>query len=165
MLPVPPLAPIVLGHPADETSRIACLGLARQWKQIGVECSLVEFPPGVFDDTEDKCDLVYLQLAAWEPLVDAGRLLGTDGLAPSPNSVIQLTLREIELARNWQQARDRLLSLHRLVHEEVAVLPLWQTMDHFAARRTLAGLAPQPLRLYQDVEQWRSAAQLAGVTP
>ena len=40
-----------------------------------------------------------------------------------------------------------------------------KTMDHYAARRTLAGLAADRLRLYQDVEQWRSAAQLAGTQP
>ena len=27
-------------------------GLVKQWKPIGVECKLVEFPPGVFDDAE-----------------------------------------------------------------------------------------------------------------
>jgi len=163
MLPVPKLTPIVLGHPADEAARIACRGLARQWKTIGVECKLLEFPPGVFDDQEKKCDLVYLQLAAWEPLVDAGRLLGAGGVAPATSAVIQLTLREIEQARNWQQARERLLHLHRLVHEDVAVLPLWQTMDHFAYRRSLTGLAPDRLRLYQDIEQWRTAPQPAAV--
>jgi tetratricopeptide (TPR) repeat protein len=170
MLPVPKLTPLVLGHPADETSRIACRGLAKQWKQIGVECSLVEFPPGVFDDpaaadATKKCDLVYLQLATWEPLVDAGRLLATGGVAPAASGVIQLTLREIEQARNWQQARERLLHLHRLVHEDVALIPLWQTLDHFAYRRSLAGITADRLRLYQDVEQWHSTAQLAGTQP
>ena len=48
--PAPTLTPIVLGHPADESSRIACRGLVKDWKLIGVECKLSEFPPGVFDD-------------------------------------------------------------------------------------------------------------------
>jgi len=164
-LPVPPLTPLVLGHPADETSRIACRGLVKQWKQIGVECSLREFAPGVFDDADKKCDLVYLQLAAWEPLVDASRLFSADGVAPTKSGAIQLTLREVQRSRNWQQAREQLLHLHRLIHEEVALIPLWQTMDHYAYRRTLAGLAADRLRLYQDVEQWRAAAQLAGTQP
>lgn len=163
--PAPKLAPLVLGHPADETSRIACRGLLQQWKEIGIECKLEEFPPGVFLDAAGKCDLVYLQLAAWEPLVDAARLLGPEGLAPVTVPVIQLTLRQIGEARNWQQARERLLQLHRHLHEEVSLVPLWQTMDHFAYRRTLEGLRQPRVSLYQDVEQWQAAAQLAGTIP
>lgn len=169
MQPVPKLTPLTLGHPADETSRITCRGLVKQWKLIGVECKLVEFPPGVFDDpatdAAKKCDLVYLQLAAWEPLVDAARLLGQGGLVPAASPAIQLTLREIEQARNWQQARERLLHLHRLVHEDVALLPLFQTLDHFAYRRSLAGMSEGRMKLYQNVEQWRTSVQVAGVRP
>jgi hypothetical protein len=161
----PKLTTLVLGHPADETSRIACRGLAKQWKLIGVDCKLVEFKPGVFEDTEKKCDVVYTQLAAWEPLVDAARLFGPSGLVPSASPFMQLALRQIEGARNWQEAREALLRLHRLVHEDVTVLPLWQTMDHFAYRRTLQGITPRRLSLYQDVEQWRPDVQLARSEP
>jgi peptide/nickel transport system substrate-binding protein len=161
----PKLASLVLGHPADEVSRIACRGLVRQWKLIGIECKLVEFPPGFFEDEDKQCDLVYLQLAAWEPIVDASRLLGAEGLAPTSSPFIQLALRQIEAARNWQEARQRLLALHRLLHDDVTLLPLWQTIDHFAYRRTLQGIGPRRIRLYQDVEQWRTSVQLAGTTP
>jgi len=161
----PELTPITLGHPADEVARIACRGIAKQWKLIGVECKLVEFPPGVFDDTEAKCDLVYLQLAAVEPLIDAGRLLGREGLTPADNPTIQLTLQQIEQARNWQQARERLLMLHRLLYEDVTLLPLWQTHDHFAYRRTLQGIAPARTTLYQDIELWQLAPALARTQP
>jgi hypothetical protein len=161
----PKRAPLVLGHPADETSRIACRGLVKDWKRIGVECKLVEFPPGVFDDAAQKCDLVYLQLGAWEPIIDARRLFGNGGIAPAMSSFTQLALREVDAARNWQQAHERLVTLHRLIHEEVTILPLWQTMDHFAYRKTLRGLTPRRLSLYQDVEQWQTAPQLARSEP
>ena len=78
---------------------------------------------------------------------------------------MQLALRQIEEARNWQEARTQLLHLHRLLHEDVTLLPLWQTMDHCAYRRTLQGIMPQRLRLYQDVEQWQARAQVAGARP
>jgi tetratricopeptide (TPR) repeat protein len=161
----PALAPLVLGHPADETSRIACRGLVRDWKRIGVECKLVEFSPGVFDDADGKCDLVYLQLGTWEPLVDAARLLGPGGLAEADNPAIQLVLRQLAASTNWQQVRERMVALHRLVHEDATVLPLWQTIDHYAYRRALGGLSDGRLTLYQDVEQWRSVAQLARSEP
>jgi tetratricopeptide (TPR) repeat protein len=163
--PAPEMTPIRLGHPADEMSRIACRGLVKQWKQIGVECERVEFAPGVFDDADQPCDLVYLQLAAVEPLLDARRLLGPEGLAPANNPTIQLTLLQLEQSRNWQQARERLLLLHRLLHEDVTLLPLWQTQDHFACRRSVQGLAAPRTRLYQDIEQWQLAPALAGTQP
>jgi ABC-type transport system substrate-binding protein len=158
----PKLTPLVLGHPADEMSRVACRGLVKDWKRIGVECKLQEFAPGVFDDASGKCDLVYMQLAAWEPVVDARRLFGPDGLAPSDNEHIQLALRQLDAARNWQEVRQRLLVLHRLLHEDATVLPLWQTVDHFVYRRSMASLSPRRLTLYQDIEQWQVKAALAG---
>ena len=163
--PVPVLSTLLLGHPADEISRVSCKAIAAQWKTVGIDCRLVEFEPGVFDDTTGKCDLVYLQLAAWEPIVDAGRLLGAGGPASTKSAFIQLTLRQLETAQNWQQARDRLRQLHRLVHEDVALIPLYQTIDHYAYRRTLQGLAPERVTLYQDIERWQPAPQLAEATP
>jgi tetratricopeptide (TPR) repeat protein len=163
--PVPLLATLLLGHPADETSRVACRALVKQWKAIGVECKLVEFDPGVFDDATGKCDLIYLQVAAWEPIVDAARLLGPGGPAASSSNFVQLTLRQIEQTKNWQQARDRLRQLHRLIHEEVTLLPLYQTIDHYAYRRSLQGLSRERVTLYQDIDQWQPAPQLAEAKP
>jgi hypothetical protein len=146
-------------------SRIACRALAKQWKQIGVECQLSEFAPGVFDDTEGTCDLVYLQLAVNEPLIDAARLLSRSGLAPAANETVQLYVWQIAQARNWQQARERLVLLHRLLHEDVTLLPLWQTFDHFAYRRTLQGITPGRAKLYDDIEKWQLAPALARAQP
>ena len=78
---------------------------------------------------------------------------------------IQLAMRNLPLARNWQQVRERLVVLHRLVHENVSVLPLWQTFDHFAYRRGLEGVGGSPLSLYQDVERWRIGSQIAKGQP
>jgi tetratricopeptide (TPR) repeat protein len=163
--PVPVLSTLLLGHPSDETSRVACKAIAAQWKKIGIESRLVEFEPGVFDDTTGKCDLVYLQLAAIEPIVDGGRLLGAGGPAATKSAFIQLTLRQLETAQNWQQARDRLRQLHRLIHEDVALIPLYQTIDYYAYRRTLQGLASERVTLYQDIESWQPAPQLAEAKP
>jgi ABC-type transport system substrate-binding protein len=161
----PKRGPLVLGHPADEVSRIACRGLAKDWKRIGVETRLLELPAGIFDDAKGECDLVYLQLAAWEPLIDAGRLFGPAGLAPSASPAIQLLLRQIETAPNWPEARRLLTTLHRLVHEDVTVLPLWQTFDHYAFRRGSLPSNVRRLTLYQDIEAWRPATSPARPTP
>ena len=74
-------------------------------------------------------------------------------------------LRQIERAANWQEARERFRQLHRLVHEDVTVLPLWQTLDHYAYRKSLQGLAATRVTLYQNVEQWQPTPQLARSGP
>jgi ABC-type transport system substrate-binding protein len=156
----PALTPLVLGHPADESSRIACRAIVKQWEQIGVKCTLTEFPPGQFDEP-GNCDLIYLQTAAWEPVVDAGRLLGPEGIAPAKSAFIQLTLRQIERATNWQQARDRFRQLHRLLHEDVSVIPLYQTFDYYAYRKSLQGLETPRATLYANIDRWQVAPPLA----
>ena len=161
----PALSPITLGHPADELSRIACRALVKHWKLIGVECKLVEFAPGVFVDEQQTCDAVYYQAAVSEPLVDAARLLGPEGIAPSSSGFIQLALRQIERATNWQDARERFRQLHRLLHEEVTILPLYQTFDYYAYRKSLQGPAAERVSLYQNVEAWQIAPRLARTTP
>jgi len=153
----PPLAPILLGHPADEVSRIACRAIARQWEAIGVKSKLREFPPGVVLDA-DECDAVYVQAAVFEPIVDAGRLLGPDGLSPAKSAFVQLTLRQIERAANWQEARERFRQLHRLLHEDVTVIPLFQTFDYYAYRKSWTGLAAPRAGLYENIADWRFAA-------
>lgn len=155
---VPKLEPLVLGHPADETSRIACRAIKAQWKLLKIECTLKEFPPGVFDDPDGSCDLVYRQLAAWEPLTDASRLFGELGIAPTNNPFIKLSLQQLDGARNWQVARQRLAQLHRLVHEEVEVLPLWQLVDHYAYRKDRVLLEGTRISLYQDIDRWLAPA-------
>jgi ABC-type transport system substrate-binding protein len=158
--PVPALSELVLGHPADETSRIACRAIKRQWDEIGIKCKLAELPPGTFDD-QGVCDMIYVQAATWEPIVDAGRLLGPEGIAPAQSAFVQLTLRQIERTTSWQDTRDRFRQLHRLLHEDVTVLPLWQTFDHYAYRRPLVGLESPRSTLYENVEAWRAAENLA----
>jgi ABC-type transport system substrate-binding protein len=159
--PAPKLTPLTLGHPADEISRIACRALSRQWKTIGIDVNLIEFPPGVFIDQKAECDLVYTQGATWEPIVDAGRLFAPGGLTPVDNSYVNLMLRKVESARDWVEARQGLRDLHRQLHEDVSVIPLWQTFDFYAWRRSVQGIQDGQSSLYQTIGQWQVAPRLA----
>ena len=156
----PALAPLVLGHPADEVSRIACRAMVRQWKPVGIEVKTLEFPPGVVADLKEECDLVYTHGATWEPIVDAGRLLAPGGLAPADNTYVSLMLRRVEAARDWVEARAALRDLHRQLHEDVAVIPLWQTFDYYAWRTSVQGIKDGQASLYETVDQWRVAPRL-----
>lgn len=155
----PELTPLVLGHPNDEISRLACRALGRQWNNVGIKSKLVEFPPGVFADQKGECDLVYVQAATWEPAVDAARLFAPWGLNPANNTYINLELRNIESAKDWSEARNALLKLHRLVHDDVTLIPLYQTFDYYAYRKSVKGLVDGQATLYQNIESWRASAR------
>jgi ABC-type transport system substrate-binding protein/tetratricopeptide (TPR) repeat protein len=152
----PPTRPtFVLGHPADDTIRAVCEAMVKQLDPIGIRCELKELPLGVTDDVSGECDLLYVEAAMWEPVVDARRLLAADGIVKSEDPYVGLALRQLDGAKNWQQARLRLRELHRMTHSEVSVIPLWQTVNYFAVRTTLRGVATRPVAFYQDVENWQ----------
>ena len=110
---VPVMTPIRLALPQDNLSRVACEAIKSQWELLGLEVQLVELPLGqTFPDRDqDLADIVYVSAAVWEPVIDARRVLGPEGLAGSTDQLVGLGLRRIEEARNWKQVRDRLLGL------------------------------------------------------
>jgi len=65
--------------------------------------------------------------------------------------------RQLQQAPAWQEVRKILHRIHRIAHDEVAVVPLWQLTEHFAYHRSLRGIGDRPVSLYQNVEQWRCA--------
>jgi ABC-type transport system substrate-binding protein len=153
--PPPKLAPLVLGHPAHEVARVACQAIASHWRAIGLETKLQEFPPGVVADPAGACDLVYAEVAIWEPVVDADRLLGITGPAATENTYVRQALRWLNQAQSWDEVRKRLLELHRAVQSEAAVLPLWQLVDFFSYGKRLRNVGQHPVWLYQKVDEWQ----------
>ena len=152
---VPPLTPIRLAYPADNLSRVACEAIRTQWMLLDLEIELVELPIGKTFPEEGTADIVYTSVAVWEPIIDARRLLGPNGLAGSKDQLIGLGLRRVEEARNWKEVRDRLLDLHYVAHNELPVLPLWQLVESYAYRREILGIGRGIVSLYQDVDKWR----------
>ncbi|MFO7905404.1 MAG: ABC transporter substrate-binding protein, partial [Pirellulaceae bacterium] len=139
-----------IGFPGNEAARVACQAISQYLDVVGIECELVD----VSKTQPGDIDLRYMQVAMWEPVVDARRLLAPDGVGAVGNEYVGMGLRRLGAAGNWREVRTGLRQLHRITHEQVPVLPLWQTVDHMAHGRRLAGLGSSPLTLYQDVEQW-----------
>ncbi|MCC9599346.1 ABC transporter substrate-binding protein [Stieleria sp. JC731] len=153
--PPPKLRAIRLAFPADNLSRVACEAIKSQWQLIGLEVELVQLPLGETFPEPDTADLVYVSAAIWEPIIDARRLLGPNGLAGSEDQLVGLGLRRLEEALNWKEVRDRLLDLHAISHHELPVLPLWQMVESFAYRRSLSGMGNRIVSLYQNAGNWR----------
>jgi ABC-type transport system substrate-binding protein len=153
----PPETPpaLVLAHPADPIARAACAAMQAHWKRVGIEVKLLEWSPGEAELGADEYDLLYAQLAMWDPLVDARRLLGAGQTFAAGSPYLNLALRELDEAADSKQTRLRLHEIHRLVADALPVLPLWQLPEHFAYRRELSEVGAKPLTLYQNVEQWQ----------
>ena len=154
---VPELTPIRLAYPADNLSRVACEAISSQWELLGLTVELVQLPIGrTFPtDGEDIADIVYVSSAVWEPVIDARRVLGPEGLAKSSDQLVGLGLRRIEEAKNWREVRDGLVQLHAIAHHELPILPLWQMVDSYAYRRELIGMGSDIVSLYQNADNWR----------
>jgi ABC-type transport system substrate-binding protein len=155
--------PLVLLHPPQDIARVACRAIRDQLALAGLRVNLKEQNNQPANDS--AYDLKYVELAMWEPLVDASRVLGPDGVSGRPSSYITLALRELDRSNNWPAAMAKLLEIHRLTYEELPILPLWQLTDHFAYHRQLQGVAAQPVSLYHNVEQWQSPPAVLQLSP
>lgn len=152
---------LVLAHPAHELARVACTSIQRQLKLVEIPVTLRELPSGVPARIPDDVDLLYVELTMAEPVVDAGRLLGEDGISGSPSNFMGQALRQLDQATDWAQVASRLRYIHWLTQKEVCIVPLWQLIDHFAYERSLKGAGPSPVSLYQNVERWEPATRYA----
>ena len=157
--PVAKLTPIRLAFPPDNMSRVACEAIKSQWELIGLPVKLVPLPVGTTfpDRDKDIADIVYVAAAVWEPVIDARRLLGPQGLAGSEDQLVGLGLRMIEEAKNWREVRAGLVNLHSIAHHELPVIPLWQMVDSYAHRSALVGVGSEIISLYQNAVDWQLA--------
>ncbi|MEN6459077.1 MAG: ABC transporter substrate-binding protein [Thermoguttaceae bacterium] len=156
---LPPLPKLTLAYPSDEIARAACLAIQKQLDTLGVSVTLRALESPLPRHVPDDVDLLYVELAVWEPVVDAGRLFGEGGVIADSGPYMALALRQLDQASEWDQVRDCLHRVHRIAFDDVTVIPLWQLVEHFGYRRSLRGVAPRPVSLYQNVEQWRPAFQ------
>lgn len=155
--PPPELGTLVLAHPDDFLTKAVCEVIVQQLDAVGIKCQLKALPPGETRDSSGDYDLLYAELAVWEPLTDVRRLFADDGLVASGNPYISLALRRLDTATNWKEAAQLLHELHFIAHNEVMVVPLWQLVDHFAHHPRLRSLGDENVSLYQNVEQWQVA--------
>lgn len=146
--------PLVLLHEADPVAQLACQSIKLYLDQVGVPITLRALQYG--ESIEDvPHDLQYLELAVWEPLVDARPLLGDNGVAGRSTAYMNLALSRLENATNWNSATRQLKEIHEIAHYDLPLIPLWQTINYFAYLESLEGIGRQPISLYQELPEWR----------
>ena len=73
---------------------------------------------------------------------------------------VNRSLQWLEAAMRWQEVRDRVRSLHRVCHDKVTVIPLWQMVDYYAHHPGIQLNRRPPVSLYHGVQQWQLAPSL-----
>ncbi|MHB8897564.1 MAG: ABC transporter substrate-binding protein [Thermoguttaceae bacterium] len=155
----------VLAHPGTELARLAAQQIQRQLKILGIQVTLKELGPDVPARIPDDVDLLYAELAMWEPVVDAERLLGDDGIMGEASPYMRQALLHLRQSVDWPTVGRQLREIHELTHSEASIIPLWQLTDYFAHVSDLEGLGDSPVTLYQYVEEWRARSQSAPKKP
>ncbi len=153
--PAPELGELVLVHPFGELYRFIARQIQLQFEVFELTCTLRELPPGEVRVADGKYDLLLKEICMFEPLVDLPRLLGEGGVVPTDDPYVNLGLRKLDEAENWKEARDNLYELHRMLHNDVTLIPLWQMIEYFAYHDGLRSVRQRPINFYQDVESWR----------
>ncbi|BBO33467.1 ABC transporter substrate-binding protein [Lacipirellula parvula] len=153
--PAPP-TPLVLAHGTDPVAKLACQSIKMQLDLIGIPVTLKTFA-GAAPPQDLQYDLLYVELAVWEPVYDARRLLSSNGVAGRATAMMSAALDQLDHAENWSQARDQLREIHRISHYDLPLIPLWQTVNFFAHRKALTQVGDAPVTLYQNLPQWRKA--------
>ncbi len=154
------LPKLVLAYPAlDEIAAAACASIQKQFKLVDIPVELRAIEGPLPTRIPDDVDLMYVELPTWEPLVDARRVLGENGIAGQCSPYMTQALRQLDEAVDWTQARDCLHRIHRIAMNDVSILPLWQLVDYFVCHESLRGVSARPVSLYQNVEQWRPPFQ------
>lgn len=139
--------------PRHDVARVACRSIQRQLKLVGIPIELVERPDAGLPPAHD---LRYVEMMPWEPLVDAGRILGPGGLAQTDSPYLRLALRELAATKDWKAAGDKLKEIHQLAYHDISVVPLWQFEEHYAYHRAVKELEGGRVTFYQNVEEWTS---------
>ena len=147
---------LTLALPAEPLARTACAAIVRQWALSGVKAVLKELPPPAAVRLTDDVDLLYLELIVQEPIVDARRILAADALTAPASPQMREALRQLDLAADDAQARERLRAIHRLAYEEGHLLPLWQITEHYACHESVQGLSGTVMQLYENAPQWEA---------
>jgi len=163
--PVPEVTALRILHPPADIPRAACAAVAQQLATIGIAAEAIEMRAGQVRPDVDDWDLYYADVVMDEPLFDVRRLLGSAGLVRGGSAYLELALRQLSQVTNWARARERMYEIHRLAHQELVVIPLWQIVDHFAYHEHVEGITDKRVSLYEGVEQWAIGVQRIGQNP
>ena len=146
---------IVLAHPSGSLATIACLKIKQSWEEAGISTTLRSLGEEVSFPDDDNWDMLYVEAAIEEPLTDATRIMGANGIAKLVSSPVDQSLQKLGYTESWQDASRTLRRIHRQVSNDLSVIPMYQIKEHFAFRKNVYGLGRDLIHLYQNIRRWR----------
>ena len=146
---------IVLAHPSSSTARNCAEAIGRAWNDAGIKTTLRPLPNGVTTPPDNQWDVLYAETFIEEPLIDAVRLFGNNGLTNDVTAPVEQSLRNVVTSQTWQGACLALRNIHRQVSVDLSVIPLYQVKEHFAFRDNVYDIGRNLVHLYQNVERWK----------
>ena len=144
----------MVAHPPSDIARIACNEIVEDLKVLGLKGVLRVLAPGESRPADDAWDFLYLDYVMGEPLVDARRLLASDGFAACASPHLNLAIRRLDQLNKEADAPERLRVVHQICFDDMSVIPLWQIQDRLARRKIVEGVEQRPVATYQDIEKW-----------
>ncbi len=151
-----PSAPsIVLAHPSGSLASAACIKIKQSWEESGISTTLRALPEAVSFPDDDNWDVLYVEAAIEEPLTDATRIMGSQGIAKKVSSPVGQSLQKLGYVDSWQDASRTLRRIHRQVSNDLSVIPMYQIKEHFAFRKNVYGLGRDLIHLYQNIRRWK----------
>ena len=144
-----------LVHSPSEVDRIVCQELARDFEAIGLKITLVEFDPAA-PVSPLTADLRYSALTVRDPIYDTMTFLTRDNpsLGEHASPWLRQLLVDLVEVPNLSVARELLPKLHRVIFEDVAVLPLWQFQKRIAFSERVNGSPKSPNSTYDKIVDW-----------
>ena len=146
---------IVLAHPSGSLASIACLKIKQSWEEAGISTTLRSLGEEVSFPDDDNWDVLYVEAAIEEPLTDATRIMGVNGIAKQVSSPVDQSLQKLGYTESWRDASRTLRRIHRQVSNDLSVIPMYQIKEHFAFRKNVYGLGRDLIHLYQNIRRWR----------
>lgn len=144
-----------LMHEANSVDREACDRIVQQLGLIGLQVTRVEFDPRT-PASLLGADLRYVGLTPRDPIYDTMTFLTRDNpsLADHASPTLRQLLVELVDVPNLAAARDLFPRLHRVLHDDVAILPLWQTQRRWAISDRVSGIKEKPESTYEGIAEW-----------
>jgi len=144
-----------LVHFPSEVDRQACKEIAHDLEQIGLKISLVEFDPAA-PVSPLTADLRYVPLNVRDPVYDTMTFLTRDNpsLGEHASPWLRQLLVDLVEVPNLSTAQQLLPKLHRLLYDDVAVIPLWQFKHRLAVSERVVGPATTPTSAYEKIIDW-----------
>jgi len=155
-----------LAYPDGELTRRICIRIQKDLRRVGLTVVLKPVPPGKLQrdvDSGKQFDLAYRTFKMRTSVIHPDGLFCPStrsprwgpSLANCASPWLRKRLMLLYQRTDWDATRDDLKAIHRIAHQDTAVVPLWQVVDYFAYHKSVAGIGKMPMDLYQNVVSWK----------